>query len=114
MGTAPESSHANKNVGLWITVIVEALVIVAVGAYNIYEIRRNSELVQSKIEKLSQFSARQGEKLDRMVTGLELYVGRKFQHAESPSTNSVATEQRIDKAIEFLESLKKKPATTPN
>jgi hypothetical protein len=108
MNSTEEPAPKYKNLGLWITVILEGLVIIAVGAYNIYEIRRNSELVQSKIEGLSRFSARQGEKLDRMVTTIELYVGKKFATDETSAINGVAAEQRIEKAIEFLNTMKKR------
>lgn len=42
------------NSALWATVIIEGIMIVAVGIYNIYEVRRGSELVQEKIEGLAQ------------------------------------------------------------
>src|SRR5688572_28016297 len=106
MSEQPETDHKNR--GLWITVIVEVIMIVAIGAYNIYEIRRSSELVQKKIQGLADFSARQGEKLDRMTTALEIYVGKKFSTTNLTGTNTASADQRIDKAIEFLEAWKKK------
>ncbi len=104
----PEQGH--KNLALWITTIVEALMIVVMGAYNIYEVRRNSELVQSKIRGLSEYSARQGEKIDRMTTAIELYVGKKFAVKEEDSTKQPAADKKIERAIELLETLKKKDA----
>ena len=107
-----EPASAQNNRLLWVTVLVEALVIVAIGAYNIYEIRRRSELVQSKIQGLADYSARQGEKLDHMITAFELYVGKRFATNGPVATNTAATEQRIEKAIEFLETLKGKEKAT--
>ena len=112
MKSSAEAGTGHTNLALWITVIVEGLMIIAVGAYNIYEIRRGSELVQAKIEGLAKYSARQGEKIDRMVTALEMYVGKKFTTEEATSTNMTATDQRIEKAIEFLEAWKKKDGKT--
>ena len=112
MNSSDEAGTGQKNLALWVTVIVEGLMIIAVGAYNIYEIRRGSELVQGKIEGLAKYSARQGEKIDRMVTALEMYVGKKFTTDEATSTNMTAADQRIEKAIEFLEAWKKKDGKT--
>ncbi len=87
--------------------------IIAVGAYNIYEIRRSSELVQHKIQGLAEYSARQGEKVDRMLTALDLYVGKKFTTEGPVTTNTATTDQRIAKAIEFLETWKKDAKAQP-
>jgi hypothetical protein len=103
------NSHPNQ-AALWITVVVEALMIVAAGAYNIYEVRRQSALVQGKIEGLSEFSAQQGRKIDRMTTALETYVGQKLDVDAAPQPPSPETKQRIDQAIEFLEGLKQRGA----
>ena len=108
-----QTEPGQKNTALWVTVIIEAIMIVAIGAYNIYEIRRSSELVQKKIQGLADYSARQGEKLDRMTTALELYVGKRFSIDDSTGTNTVATDQRIEKAIEFLEAWKKNGRAQP-
>lgn len=85
--------------------------IIAGTAYSAYEIRRNSELVQTKLEGVAQFSKAQGQKLDRMTTALELYLGKKFssegETVAEPAVQSEARGERIDKAIQFLEGLKK-------
>ena len=108
MNSSDQTEAGHKNLALWVTVIIEGLLIIAVGAYNIYEIRRTSELVQGKIQGLAEYSARQGEKVDRMVTTLELYVGKKFTTDGLTATNSPATNQQIKKVIDALETLKKK------
>ena len=108
MNPSNQEEPGHKNLALWVTVIIEGLMIIAAGAYNIYEIRRSSELVQSKIQGLADYSARQGEKLDRMTTALEIYVGKKFTPDGPMTTNTPTTDQRIEKAIEFLETWKKK------
>ncbi len=107
MNSTDQKEAAHKTLALWITVIIEGLMLIAVGLYNIYEIRRNSELVQSKIEGLAHYSARQGEKIDRMLTGLEAYVGYKFSTNAPAGTNDSALNQRIGRAIEFLERSKR-------
>jgi hypothetical protein len=76
MSNSSSEASGSKFLALWITVVVEGLVIIAVGVYNIYEIRRTSEKVQSKIEALSAFGARQGEKIDRLTAALEIYAGK--------------------------------------
>jgi hypothetical protein len=108
MNPSNEAEPRHKNLALWITVMIEGVMILAVGAYNIYEIRRSSDLVQNKIQGLAEYSARQGEKLDRMTTALEIYVGKRFTADKPMTTNTPATDQRIEKAIEFLETWKKK------
>jgi hypothetical protein len=108
MNSSAEAAPNQKNGALWTTVIVEAVVIVAIGAYNLYEIRRTSELLQDKIQGLANYSARQGEKLDRMTTALELYVGKSFSTNDATLTNSATADQRIEKAIKFLEAWKAK------
>lgn len=108
MNLSSAPAPKSNNYGLWITVIVECLIIIAVGAYNIYEIRRHSQLLETKIQKLSEFSARQGEKVDRMTTALELHFGKRFNPAIPAMTNSLITEERVNQTIEFLEALKKK------
>lgn len=113
MTASSETEPGRKNLALWVTVIIEGLIIIAVGAYNIYEIRRSSELVQDKIQSLAEYSARQGEKVDRMLTALELYVGRKFTTDGPVTTNSAGSDQRIEKAIEFLEAWKKDTKAQP-
>jgi hypothetical protein len=104
MNLTAEQPH--KILGLWVTVIIEGIMIIALAAYNIYEVRRTSELVQTKIEGLSDFSARQGEKLDRMLTAFELYLDAKLSTDEATGSNKGA-DQRVDKAIEFLKSFNK-------
>ncbi len=85
--------------------------IVAGGAYNIYEVRRNSQLVQSKIQGLSEFSAHQGAKVDRMLTAFESYFGKKITPEEVATKHVPAvTGERLDKAISRLEALKTKKA----
>jgi len=69
--SAVSGSHTASSRALWITVIVESLVILVGGAYNIYEVRRNSQLLQSKVNGLAEFSAAQGEKIDRMTSLIE-------------------------------------------
>jgi len=102
----PESRQ--KILALWIAVIVEAFMIIAMGSYNIYEVRRTSQLVQNKIEGLAEYSAHQGEKLDRMMTALELYVGKKIATEDKPSPQDRTVDERIQQAIDFLENWKKK------
>ena len=114
MNSPEKTESKQKNLGLWITVIVEAIMLVAVGMYNIYEIRRSSELVQKQIQGLANYSARQGEKLDRMITALELYVGKRFSTNNLTATNSAAADQRLEKAIEFLEAWKNKGKPQPD
>src|SRR5687767_7990784 len=99
MNASDHAESGHKNRALWVTVIVEGLMIIAVGAYNIYELRRSSELLQNKIQRLADYSARQGEKIDRMMTALELYVGKKFTTNE-PGADASTADQRIEKAIE--------------
>lgn len=107
MNSSSQAEPGHQNRALWVTVIIEGFMIIAVGAYNIYEIRRTSELMQDKIQALADYSARQGEKVDRMTTALELYVGKKL--TDSPETAKTgATDERINKAIEFLEAWKQK------
>lgn len=86
MSNSSSEASGSKLLALWITVVVEGLVIIAVGAYNMYEVRRTSEKVQNKIEALSAFSARQGEKIDRLTAALEVYAGK------LPSPGSVKSE----------------------
>jgi hypothetical protein len=104
-----ESSHSL--LALWVVAGVEALMILAGTAYNAYEVRRNSELVQRKLEGLTQYTTAQGQKLDRMTTALEVYLGKKFSPEEkaavTPAGEPAASGERIDKAIQFLEGLKK-------
>lgn len=108
MNSSGQEELRHKNIALWATVVIEGLVIIVIGAYNIYEIRRSSNLVQSKIQGLAEYSEHQGEKVDRMMTALELYVGNKLSAEAQTATNSATTDQRIEKAIEFLEAWKKK------
>ena len=114
MNPPDQTEPGHKNLALWVTVIIEGLMIIAVGAYNIYEIRRSSELVQSKIQGLAEYSARQGQKVDRMMTALELYVGKKFTTDGPVTTNTPTTDQRIEKTIEFLETWRKKDPKAPD
>jgi hypothetical protein len=95
------SDQKQNNTALWITIALEAVMIVAGGVYNIYEIRRQSALVQAKIERLSEFSAQQGAKVDRMTTAVETYVGKKLDPAAAQPI-SVDAQNGFDRAIEFL------------
>lgn len=109
---ANEADAANKNLALWVTVIVEAIMILAVGAYNVYEVRRNSALVQEKIEGLAAYSSRQGEKLDRMTTALELFVGEKLSTEKDGMADDDAADATIEKAKAFLRAWKQDESTT--
>jgi hypothetical protein len=94
--TEPASAVSNhSNAALWVTVIVEALMIIAIGSYQIYEIRRQSRA-------LAEFSAGQGEKIDRMISTLELYLGKKL---EEPGGTNILTSERLDKVIGGLQKL---------
>ena len=101
-----------KDKALWIVTAVEAVMIVAIGAYSIYETRRTRELLREKIQSVADYSARQGEKLDRMTTALEIYVGKSFSTNDVSLTNSAPPDQRIEKAIQFLEAWKAKDQRT--
>ena len=103
MRTESRSGTSRQLVALWVTVVVESIMIVASYAYNIYEVRRNSELVQSKVNGLAEYSSRQGEKIDRMTTALELYVGEKLKLPEDDPADG---DPRIEKAKAFLDKLR--------
>ncbi len=61
--------------------------------------------MQEKVQQVAEYSLRQGEKLDRMTTALELYVGKKLGPEATPAdipalpAGSAARDQRIDRVI---------------
>lgn len=96
------SEKRHQIAALWVGLIIESLVLIAMQGYNMYEIRRNSELLQSKINGLAEYSSRQGEKIDRMTTALEMYVGKKLK-VEEDLDLAPESEKRIEKAKVFLQ-----------
>jgi hypothetical protein len=113
MSSIPPPERDYKHLALLVTVVVETGMMIAVGAYNIYEVRRNSALVQAKIERVSEFSAQQGAKLDRLITGLETFTEAKLEAAKNAAATPLSQEQKMEKAGSLLEALKAKKTKPP-
>ena len=99
----------DENRKLWITVIVEAVMIVLVGLYNMYEVRQVSDQVQGKIEALSAYSAEQGKKIDKILTSLEKKYGEDFAVEANDAASEATDNSRVIKALQFIDSLKAEP-----
>ena len=80
------AEQSAKIKALWLTVIVETAVLLIGCGYNIYEVRRTSTLLQAKLNSLAEFSAAQGEKLDRMTTLAETYLTDRIANS-NPQVN---------------------------
>ena len=102
-----------ENRGLWVTVIVEAIMIVAIGLYNMYEIRQVSDQVQEKIASLSEYSAEQGKKIDTILTALEMKYGEKAASVKPTTAVETGQDERVEKALEFLGKLNPTSKKTP-
>ena len=96
MPSKTSGSDSASSRALWITVVVESLVILVGGAYNIYEVRRNSQLLQSKVNGLAEFSAVQGEKIDRMTSLIENALQH---HLDSPAPQLPGSSHQSEESV---------------